>query len=305
MSDTTIYDSLINKITGPNELRELNAELQPAGYLPINDNLVKAQEKIDNMLKYYNLRRACCLQIEDPNNKDNYIVKTLRPAPSGNVFSNTPAGNFYRNQNKVDKVISVPKKKCEANYSSSKSVDCQNFYAVYCKNIMQQYKKINGTLDGFTEFRPECGCYMPLPDYVTSKNMSLPKSCVLKSCSKKEGVFIDPVSLNTDCQVVLCNASTNIGSVKGRDVDLDAKILQACGNGTINNTTTTYSGISLTFIPDAITNILDMTVINKLNNIYSNATVVLPYISSISSSICIILIVIVIIVIIYYYATST
>lgn len=299
MSDTTIYDTLVNQITSPAGLQELNAELQPAGYLPVNDNLVKAQEEIDKMLEYYNLRRACCLQAEDPSNKDNYIVKTLRQAPSGQVFSSTPAGNFYRNQNKIDKVISVPKSKCESNYNSPTSIKCQNFYAAYCKNIIQQYKKINGSLNGFAEFRPECGCYLPLPASVVNAGINAPKACVLGSCTRRKGIFLDPVSNNTDCQVVLCSANTNIGNIKGRDVDLDAKILQACGGGVINNTTTTYSGLNITYFQDLITQMLDKTIIKNLNNYYSKTTVVLPYISSISSSIIIIIIIIAITVVVY------
>jgi hypothetical protein len=299
MSDPQIYDSLGNQITSLANLQELNKNLQPVGYLPVSDNLGKAHSMLSDILKYYNIRRACCLQVQDPKKENNYIIKSLVNAPAGHKFQNTAVGRFYKNANKYDKTLSIPKSLCERTYTNPTGAGCQNFYAVYCSNLIQQYKKINGNLAGFEELRPECGCYIPIPEYIKKAGINAPPVCISPPCNRKKGIFLDQVSAdpNADCQVLLCNASTKLSDITGKNVNIDGKITQVCGGTLVTNVN---NGFTLSTIPDSITKSLNKTFISQLNNYVGSATTYLSYgIILCSSSIVVIVIMLIIVGIIF------
>lgn len=300
MSDNLLYASLKNQITDIESLEELNKEFQPTGFLPVNTNLSLSKQILDDTLKYFNIKRACCLQVDDPNNNDAYIVNVLTDAPNNHVYQNTPLGRFYKNQKKIDRYISVPKDLCKSDFASTdpKSSKCQNLYATYCGNMMQQYNKINGSLDDFEKFRPECGCYIPLPDYIKQAGLNPPKVCISKHCEKKKGIFLDQVSANpsSNCALTLCNASSKYNDIKGRDVTIDNKVQQVCGGTLVNN----QFNNPVTIIPSYIENIIKKTPIDMINNYVSNGTLYLSYGLLLSSSLLMVIFIIIIIVLIIF-----
>ncbi|ARF10658.1 hypothetical protein Hokovirus_2_185 [Hokovirus HKV1] len=245
---TYLNQDMTNKLTSYANLKKFNETLQPRGYLPIGTNITVSKQTLDDILKTFNLKRGCCLKSQDPKKSSNYVISVLVPNETNIQLPNTPLGNLYKNIKYHDVIVSFPKSLCsklDSSYSDSTGTNCQNFYDVYCNNIIQSYKDANnGIIDNnFTNFRPECSCYLPIPKNILDTGINVSPSCVLPSCDKVNGVFLDPVSLNNSkCDLTICQAKIDYGNLKaGEDINVQNKITQVCGQKKPVKTTDTIS----------------------------------------------------------------
>lgn len=312
--DSMVYANLQNSLTDNNSLKFFNQKLQPKGYLPLGINYNKSLSELNNILKSFNLKRACCLQAEDPNDPNMYRINVLVKPPKGYVPLSTDLGNVYKTIGMIERPISIPKKQCDKlgkGFKNPTDISCQNFYTVYCKNMLEKFKKVNGGVldnNAFVTFRPECACFAPMPQHMIDAGVNAAPMCFLPGCEPSQGVFLDPVSANpkSACNLTLCQANIDMDKfTAGRDIGIQNKIEQQCGPGTGTkkvgqgdmsaNLNNPLAG--LVAIPNSISNKLAATTIGKkINKINKNGTTLLTYSSFISSSCCCILIIILIII---------
>lgn len=302
MSDALLEESLVYNIgSNVNQVEALNKQLQPPNFLPTTFPSV-AQERLNNILTSFNIKRGCCLQVEDPNNSDNFTVPIL--TKSNSKFPNTKLGKIYNKIGKYHNPISFPKsfcKKIDAAYSNNSSVSCQNLYAVYCNKSMDDFKKVMGNLNDFDAFSPECGCYLPMPDNIKAAGINVPAICYSPSCERRSGIMLDPVSANpkTACNLTICTSNIKMSNIQaGRDAAINNKINQLCGSvgANINNDST------LTYVPNLITSLIDKTALERINNYVKNGTTYLSYLLLLTGSLVIIFIILAIIVLIIKFA---
>lgn len=303
MTTPLLDENLIYDVgTNPTQVEELNKQLQPPQYLPTSFPN-EAQKKLNDILKTFNLKRGCCLQVEDPKNSKNYIIPILTKN-KGN-FNNTTLGNIYNKIGKYDNPTSFPKSLCsklDNAYSNSNSTACQNLYATYCTKSINDYKKIFGNLNNFAEFKPECGCYIPPPDYIKKSGINIPQICFAPSCERKKGIMLDAVSANpaTNCSITLCTANIDLGNVSSEigGVSTINKINQNCGNiGGGNSNSNDFNLYNLVItLPNTLITLVDKTPLNKINNYISGGTSYLTYGSLLCSSLIFVVIIIVLII---------
>lgn len=229
---------LTNTIKDSKSLEELNQMLQPAnGYLTIPD-VVGTQRRLDDILKRYNLKRGCCLQIEDPTNPNNYLVKILDKTTK--TFSESTAqGKVWNKIGYYDRNLSFPKTLCSnvsSNFLNPKSFDCKNFYATYCSNISKLITDVYGTFnyDAALALRPECACFFPKPEFLKKFNVNVAPKCYYPNCKNVKGVILDPLSESEpNCYLSLCNSDIDIGNAV--NLDGEQKIVNNvklyCGSG--------------------------------------------------------------------------
>ena len=234
--DALIYSRISNNLTEPINIDNLNQLLQPRSSLPVND-LQKTYDQLNSLIDQTALKRACCLKQIDPTNINNYSVNVRLPLPSNYTPNSTETSQFYSKYNMYDKNVTVPKTMCDnlgPNYKDSKGPACQNFYTLYCNNIIKEYTDLNnGVFDntGFSLYKPECACFAPPPAFIKKSGINAPPKCFLPGCDNINGVFLDPVSAgNSNCQLTICNATINYSDFDaGRDINVQNKIVQQCG----------------------------------------------------------------------------
>jgi len=244
MSDKFDINQYINA-SGANQLKDnasiayFNDTIQPRGYLGASKS--KALATLDTILEWYNLKRASCLQAVDPTDPDSYLVRILVPIDTTDTnlvksLSTTALGKIYTKLKYRDLTVKVSKDKfkdIDKTFSDPNSVGCQNLYVVYCKNMIESYKKANdGKLDdGFVNFRPECSCFVPIPDEIAKTGINVSPLCIMPGCDNVVGVYLDPVSRgNKNCDLTICQSNVNFSNLRaGGNITLENKLVQTCG----------------------------------------------------------------------------
>ncbi len=268
--ETVVFENLKSSITDYASLEQLNKKLQPKGFLPLGTDLPKSLNMIDTILEKGNIKRAACLASHNPTSPDQYLVKALSPIPVGYIPPPTTLGNIYKNINRIDRTIPIHENlasQVDDEYTNPKSTACQNFYAIYCTDMINRFTQAHGgtfDADAFREFRPECACYVPVPQYIKDAGVNAAPMCFLPGCEPTGGVFMDPVSASpdTNCNLTICQANIDMGAfAAGGDIGIQNKIEQKCGSGTTGQgtvgTPTTASGWSISNIFETITSFLD------------------------------------------------
>lgn len=299
---TYLNQNKVNKLTSTQSLLNFSDELLPRGYLPVGTNITLSKQMLDDLLKTFNLKRGCCLRSENPADPEQYIVSVLVPNTSGNTFPNTPLGNLYKKIGYHDIYISYPKTWCQylgppytENYGSS----CQNFYDVYCKNMIDEYKKANnGVIDNnFLNFRPECACYLPIPKNILDTGINVVPSCVLPGCDKVNGVYLDSVSLGNDkCSLTICQAKIDYNNLTaGQNINVQGKIQQTCG-GQKPTTSTTGTGTDT----GSNSNVFDIANFLNINGLYNSIMNYGLYIGGALAAVCLLIFLIIILMILLF-----
>lgn len=236
-TDALAYSSIINNYNTPQALDYYDSRLQPRGMTPIRSGSSQAAAYLDQTVSQTSIKRACCLKNTDPNNPNNYLVQVRIPIPANYTNVTTTTASQLQNKYKyTDKVVSVPKSLC----NTMSDTDCDNFYTVYCNNIVEGYKKLINGIEfdyaEFSNFKPECSCYAPIPDIIASSGASnaAPK-CYMPGCIRNSGVWLDPVSRggNADCSLTICNANIDISKLQaGNNISIANTIQQNCSSNT-------------------------------------------------------------------------
>lgn len=234
------YAQMPNTLTTINQLTNVGLDAQ---YPNIGTDFQSALQSMSANMQQTTLKRACCLgnQVTGQDGKQYYKVSVRIPVPSN--MSETQLGPVGQEYNFIDKIIYVPVSMCPAGYdintantNSSVQNTCDNFYKLYCQNVIDQFNQStpnssesNFDYTEFAQFKPECACYVPTPSWLSSLN-PIPK-CVYPGCSiGVPGVYIDPTSRGSTSCGVLCISNINISGVQaGQDVGLINNINQNCG----------------------------------------------------------------------------
>jgi hypothetical protein len=225
-----------NKLTDNASMDYFTTAIQPRGYLGASRS--KNLQTLNSILQWYNLKRASCLQAVSPDDPDSYLVKILVPISESekSSLSGTRIGKIYLKLGYRDIVVKIPKERFKAfdkQFSDPGSIGCQNLYVVYCKNMLEAYKSANGGKldDGFVDFRPECACFVPIPDEIKKTGINVSPLCVMPGCDNVAGVYLDPVSRgNRNCDLTICQSNINFSNLTaGGNINLQNKIVQTCG----------------------------------------------------------------------------
>jgi len=246
--DALAFASITNRITDPNVLNELYKFQAPENQITFSSPQEK-ENQLNNILKYTTLKRACCLGVDK--------VKVRIPKPEGAVYDpNSYTDQTAQKYGYYDKYITIPKSLCDTyvpgyNKNTSDGLNrCEDFYSVYCGNMIQEYNaQNNGNFNAqeFSEYKPECICYSPTPEFLKDYPPQ-PSKCLYSSCNPgNQGVWIDKLSRGFgDCSgLTICNANIDISQVEsGRDTSILNQIQQNCGPGKnpFNNTRPTTGG---------------------------------------------------------------
>lgn len=312
-----IYANGQNLLTDSASLSYFASAIQPVGYLGTSQTA--ELQALNNILLSYNLKRASCLQALSPTNPDAYIIRVLVPINPNDkatidTLSKTALGQFYIKIGYQDVVATIPKsdlKTLGSTYLDPASTSCQNLYVVYCKNMIAQYMNgNNGVLDdGFITFRPECACFVPIPNAIEETGINVSPICIMPGCDNVSGVYLDPVSRsNMACNLTICQSKINFANLAaGGNVDIESKLNQTCGTGESNQVTQSTPAPLQTETTNALSNIPIVSSINNTSlgeyintNINSNATTYLVGGSVSLSILCIVIIIIALFAILYF-----
>lgn len=235
------YADMKNSLTNSFSIDYFQKNLQPVGlYLPSGTDLNATFNKLDELLTRVNIKRACCLQSTNPDNTSMYLTKVRLPGYHSAPID-TGLGNVYRKYNFTDYDLNIEKSLCTSaipnGFSNPRGPQCQNFYTVYCKNIVEEFKRTGGytddtfNYDEFMYYKPECACFAPIPKFIKDSETNPAPFCYLPGCEPQSGVFLDPVSANprSNCNLTICQSGIDINNIQGRNVNIKNKITQLCG----------------------------------------------------------------------------
>lgn len=230
-ADPLLYSSMPLNLTG-----NLITDLAKKTSLSSND-----LTPFNNQLNGTTFKRACCMS------KKRIPVKI--PIPN-NFNGNTT--NLNKNMNYIEKNINIPDGVC-GSYTQG-SPDCDQFFAIYCANVKNDYMIANGgnfDPSEFNEYAPECACYgKTLIDYASEKEtlsvgdqlkLNYPPKCYMLGCNDPNSAYQDKQSRDNQCNIISCDAQILVqGSSAGRDLSVSGtNVQQNCGGNTSGNTDNT------------------------------------------------------------------
>lgn len=232
MTSALVYASTQNELTSNDQLANFSKTL--LGTYKFTTGTVAqnnaALQNLNKILSQTQIKRACC------NNTSNVNVRI--PLPTGETLATGGNSALMQEFEYYDKEISVPINTpgfCTidgVNYAPN-TPDCDDFYNVYCLNIVNEFTNGNGGVfnaDSFTNYKPECACYLPEPSWLAKALSGAPTpKCFYPGCAT--GVaYMDPVSRNENCDLTICNQSVNIGSAAvSQDSSLIVNLQAQCG----------------------------------------------------------------------------
>lgn len=250
-------DALVYAQIDNTSIRELNDtdKNNAFAYLgsAINDPNYSSSMSYDNQLKFFDkvlenttIKRACCLGSESINVRIP-IPADMQDKIEGHEFT---FADLYIKYGYYDRSVNVPPELCPADYTPG-SNSCNNFYAIYCKNIYENFKKLAGPSlesqdfnvahDRFVRFKEDCGCYGNTAPLGDSFSTSIPRKCVFHTgCGDANATsYLDPTSRNSSCQLKICKMINDLsGAVVGGDVDIKERIVQNCNDKATDSTST-------------------------------------------------------------------
>jgi len=206
-------------------------------YNPHSDESTKSA--FDEVLKSAPLKTGCCFRAKDNEKERTVLVRIpLKPNESVDPLLKKFDFNF--------KTLKIPENSCPVNYYGG-SNECNTFFDVYCKNLVNEFTKLNLPLENFTKFAPECACYAPKTDVENVYPPTTPPACYKTNCDNVIDpiAYIDPISRNNPCDLTICNNIFNANNIQaGGNVNISAKLESACGKNLPdkNNTGGSSSG---------------------------------------------------------------
>jgi hypothetical protein len=168
---------------------------------------------------------------QGPKKNDNSTgVKVRIPIPSDINFDLKINGDFKQEFGFIDKIVYVPESKCDPIWEKHTPY-CNNFYTVYCRNMLKDYKQQNdGKFDSdeWLQYKNECACYGELPN---ESFRNIPPKCFQPGCQiSSTSIYLDPRSKKEDCNLTICQAIFDAkGVTSGGAANIDSKVEQNCG----------------------------------------------------------------------------
>lgn len=232
-TDALVYANTINFLTNDSELSTLANKMQGVYKFSTGTTNLdsEATNTLNTVLSDTQIKRACC------NGTGNINVRI--PLPTGVTAANDAVGELIEQYNYYDKSIAVPITNpgfCTINgidYSKN-SVNCDDFYSVYCANMVNEFTTGNNNQFSDTEFdnyKAECACYIPTPAWLTQAwgGEPIPK-CVFPGCSENTAAYLDPASRATECDYTICSQQINLSGVQqGQNSNIVNNIKAMCG----------------------------------------------------------------------------
>lgn len=260
-NDAMVYSGMKNNLTSQSWLSHFQRILD--NNVNYNDprlrdgfNLTEAgttdmKTLLDVILDKATLKRACC-------SGKNAVPVRMPSIPENTTDALDDKKKFADIYGFYDHNIEVNPKLCELLVPGYKgtldtgdtSGKCDNFYQVYCQNMVNEYRESLGN-DPFgytyfsTMYKPECACYMPLPGWIKPPEdggvvKPLPAECLHPGCESGNGTaYLDPISrkYNAPCAGAICVAQFDADKLNaGGNIGIKNKVEQNCGTGFGGNT---------------------------------------------------------------------
>ena len=221
---------------------------------------------LNEILKDTNLKRACC--------RATGTVDARIPIPEGVDLSVDCLAKCGNNDKECEascgadqyydpigdrfkyfdvEGLRVPDNVCPAGYSTQDKDKgkCDDFYTVYCANMLKMYKKQKRDIDGenakykhseFVKYKPECACHGDLSVF---KNIptGMVRKCIFSGCDNQDHVYMHKDSRGESCDSVNCNTIINADNIDaGGDVSIVADMNQQCGRSGATESNTGFMG---------------------------------------------------------------
>lgn len=223
-----------NTINNNNDLFEIYYKYQQGFPDGTNSNSAQSlSEGIEKILSETPIKLACCKRM---NNNDNSIKNiNVRVPVNPTIKSINPNVNKFGFQYSR---INIPENSCPSNlYQNTK--DCNNFYGVYCDNIINYMEQENIDVQKeLINYAPECACYAP---QTQGYPPTTPSVCYKNGCdiTSNPNVYLDPNSRDGDsqktCSLTICNSINDFSGITvGGNANITPQTKNQCG-GFVNN----------------------------------------------------------------------
>lgn len=234
--DNPLQWASISNILSPDEI----ANLSLSG--------ISNSSELNQLLDDTTIKRACCLR--DSSDSGQIEVKVKIPKPNKDIEVTSMEKNF----NYLNKTVKINRAICKdpkfSDYSPE-STKCDNFYASYCSNILNDYQQLlketgkKYTANDWNQYSLDCACYGSLLDEsgdgstVSKATQSLvkkmqedaPPKCYMPKCGQT-GSYIDKKSRKGECNITVCQQIFDAGqiSIEGENNEIANTFKMNCGS---------------------------------------------------------------------------
>ena len=247
MPSALIYTTLKNHLTDKRDLVDFNNKnIKWVNYAQGNEKNLVGQDDVkrkilDRILDQTTIKRACCNKLDSidvripPPNKVKDIKGNIVPY---DVNKETNAAMYKKFEYHDVKGLTVPKNMCpNGHYGAGKM--CDDFYTVYCGNILKMYldqvKKITGKNaydhDEFSKYKPECACYGYEKSVQELLRQGISRKCVFPHCARSgDKSYHHPSTRGQKCSINVCQNIVNMqGAEAGAGISVNIQSSVACG----------------------------------------------------------------------------
>ena len=246
------FSEIQNRITDLNEFERKSGSFMPLTTVAPTifyeqDTNEELKKKINNMLKYTTLKRACCTNYK--NNSTLAInVPTFSPVDPSTLRDS--AKRLYDTYKMYNQTINVPSELCnmpELQDFTPGGDKCNAFYEIYCRNAEKHFDRITLPKDqnyaNWAAYKPDCSCFgkyvPPIFDPKNNRNLnfdadgSQPVRCYLSSCDNNYYDYNsrdkNDKTKGRECKTLsICINNTNIGDIKANNVNIKMENKQDC-----------------------------------------------------------------------------
>lgn len=248
-----IYATYKNNLTENKDLAELTDYFGYGGNFDFGIDKSEKLKNLDNILDQTQIKRACCL------GKKSIHVRI--PLYTGLQIEDIQGSGDLRKEFKYfDKEVSVGD--CRLPEYDKRNADnntdiynkCEEFYKVYCANMINDFKQENGgkwDLEKFLRYKPECSCFVPPPQGLPQGVNIVPR-CFYDWCTSgnfnSNLIWLDKESRGGECDLNICNSKIDQDEfTAGGNVAVANKVIQICGDAGKSNPFATAGGN--TYVP--------------------------------------------------------
>ena len=236
MSSSLILASMKNNIIDPDEMFELGKRFKGDYRISTGDSQknAAARDILNQSVSLTSKKRACCLGQK--------AIDIRIPLPIGIDPDQSAIGQLAAKYGFYDKLIEdIPIDKAgyctiDGKDYTSNSANCDDFYNLYCKNIVAEYTAGNDgkfdTIAFSTHYKPECACFIPTPEWLENALGSEPvPKCMFPGCGTNQNVYLDAASRSTpSCDYTICSQNLQIDSATlAKDASFAANFQNTCG----------------------------------------------------------------------------
>lgn len=224
------YATMQNNAIDPASLNYFQHNLNPVPPVTnfsVANHQEEALNELNQILQETSVKRACCLGSTVAN------VRIPLP-PNAEISESTGTGTLEKQYKYYDESVNIYSP-CPSGYNSAGQT-CDNFYEVYCKNIVNEFSRLNNgdfNYSDFLNYKPECACFAPIPEWLTNTGINIVPKCFLPGCAiGQSNVYLDPQSRNTgnQCDLSICYAKVDVENITAEEAGIYNKIELNCGN---------------------------------------------------------------------------